>query len=127
MTVLEQYHASSSWQLAQEWLKTWYIAESMVQYASNWSCQFHEGERGAGEFTFEFRVCDPAGMARKLVEFGLVFDENNLEPGALIYDAAEEWLENRPSSAARFPELEACYRGDLAVARKSSSGLDDAE
>ena len=116
MIVSAQYQADSRRALADGWLQSWYLAESMAAFASKWRAHFKEVGRGDGEFDFEFDVSNPKGMAAKLVDFGLIFDPNQLEPAALMLDEAVSWLDGRGSAAARFPELEECYRDELVLA-----------
>ena len=107
----DQYRASSMQNLASNWLKTWYMAESLAEHASEWGVTFVEGEKGSSEIELRLLVKDVEQMAARLVDLAAVVDENDLEAGAFIYDEAEEWLES-PRRVTRFPELEKCYRDD---------------
>jgi hypothetical protein len=126
LTVDGQYQSNSKYALAYGWLRTWYIAESLAQHASQLSCAFEEGEHGAAEFAFEFRDIDAAPMAKKLVEYAAVFDPDELEAGNAMLDESQAWLEkNGNALKPKFPELEEAYRGDLAVAQESNEGDDN--
>jgi hypothetical protein len=92
----------------------------MAAFSSKWRVRFNEVGRGDGEFDFEFDVSNPKGMAAKLVDFGLIFDPNQLEPAALMLDEAVSWLDGRGSEAARFPELEECYRDEAVLAHEAT-------
>src|SRR5581483_2061306 len=102
MTVRDQYQSNSKRVLALNWLKSWYMAEALAEYASESEVDFEEGERGAGEFEFRFTVIDPRHMAARIADFAAVLDEDDLEAGGLIYDEAEDWM-NKPGRATRFP------------------------
>jgi hypothetical protein len=125
LTVDDQYRSDSKWALAHGWLRTWYIAESLAEHASKPTCDFQEGERGAGEFEFKFSAVNAPAMTEKLVEFAAVFDPDELECGALMYDEAAEWLENRGEKPAKFPDLEEAYRADLAAAKEHAAEYGD--
>lgn len=118
LRVRDQYRAGSKTELAENWLKTWYIAESLASHAAEWHCEFEEGDEGAGDFEFRFTVHDPKGMAKAIADFAPVFDPDDLETGALVYDEAHDWLEKRHDAKVRFPALEESYRGDAEMARE---------
>jgi hypothetical protein len=65
----------------------------------------------------ELTVQDVSGFVAAVIEFAPVFDPDDLEPSALIYDEAEEWLDQRRGSAL-LPDLEKCYRDDANAARE---------
>lgn len=112
MSVSEQYIADSRRILAENWLKTWYVAETLAKHASKYSCEYGEGEYGAGDFQFNFVVKDITSMAKDLAEFAQAFDPDNLEAGAFIYGYAYEWLEKRGNANSHFPDIESKYRND---------------
>jgi hypothetical protein len=111
IVIPDQYRAGSMQELASNWLKTWYMAESLAEQASEWSVNFVEGENGSSEIELRFLVKNVEHMAARLVDLAAVVDENDLEAGAFIYDEAEVWLES-PGRITRFPELEKCYHDD---------------
>ena len=131
MSVADQYRANSKTELAKNWLKSWYIAETLAKHANECHCEFKEGANGCGDFQFRFVVEDATGMAKALTEFAQVFDPDNLEAGAFIYDEAHDWLEERGSTGSRFPEIESNYREDAAMAEEyegyRETNEDDAE
>lgn len=102
--------------VAHNWLKVWLVAESLAENAKTVRCSFQEGELGAGEFVLDFENIDPYAMAEKLLGFAGAFDPDDLEAGVLIYDEADDWLEKRGETLARFPEIEEAYRTDAAHA-----------
>jgi hypothetical protein len=115
-TISEVYESQSMRAIADNWLKAWFVAESLAACAKSVSCSFREGERGAGEFILDFRDTAPDQMAAKLLEFSGAFDPDDLEAMALIYDEAEDWLEKRGNVTARFPQIEEAYRTEAARA-----------
>jgi hypothetical protein len=129
MTIDDLYRAGSIQLIADNWLKTWFIAESLADCASVARCDFHEGDRGAGNLVFDFESVDAERMAAQLLDFAAVFDPDDLEAGALIYDEATDWLENKGDHPSRFPEIEECYRVDAEQAAEkenpSSQGDDN--
>jgi len=127
MSVSDQYRANSKAELAENWLKSWYVAESLASNASQWNCQFAEGEDGAGEFEFRFVVTDLKGMAGRIAEFAPLFDPDDLEFNALIYDEAHDWLDARGEIKARFPDLEESYRGDAEMAKEYEGDVKEDE
>src|SRR5690349_19083923 len=80
------YRASSKRELALNWLKSWYIAESFGRHASHWACTFHEGDFGAGILALDLSVSDINSFAATLADFAEIFDPDDIEASALIYD-----------------------------------------
>jgi len=60
--------------LAENWLTTWYTAETLARHASACNCKFVEGDDGAADFEFRFTVSDSKGMAAALADFAAVLD-----------------------------------------------------
>lgn len=118
MSVSDQYQAGSKIALAENWLTNWYMAEALARHATESSCEFQEGENGAGDFEFRFVVSDAKKMATLIADFAAVLDPDDLEAGAFILDEAHEWLEKRAGEKARFPDIEQCYRDDAETARE---------
>lgn len=121
MDVPDLYRADSKTALAQNWLKTWYISECLAKYAARVVCHFHEVDFGTGVVVLEFAIRDVPGFVARVLEFGPVFDPNELEASALIYDEAEDWLNKRADSPTLLPDLENCYRDDADVATDEES------
>jgi len=115
----ELYRANSRTELALNWLKTWYVAETLAKHAVKAECDFREGERNAGIIVLELTISDPEAFAAQVVEFAPVFDPDEIEAPALIFDEAEDWLEKRGDQSPRFPELERCYRDEADEAKES--------
>jgi hypothetical protein len=115
-TIFQVYESESVRAIADNWLKAWFVGESLAACAKSVSCSFREGERGAGEFILDFRDIAPDQMAVRLLEFAGAFDPDDLEAMALIYNEAEDWLEKRGNATARFPQIEEAYRTEAARA-----------
>jgi hypothetical protein len=116
MEVPGLYRAESKTALAQNWLKVWYISECFAKHAAQVECTFHEGDLGAGVVVLQLVIRDMAAFVTQVLEFGPVFDPDELEAPALIYDEAEDWLDKRGGSPAALTELEKCYRDDAEAA-----------
>ena len=118
VSVSDLFQAQSRTELAQHWLKIWYFAERLAEFASTATCRYKEGDRGSGEFDFEFAIIDIPLFAARLTELATSFDPDDLEAMAFIYDEAEEWLSKRGDSPAWFPILEQNFRADSAEAQE---------
>lgn len=118
MIIPELYVAQTPVETAGNWLKVWFIAESLATYANQVSCSFNEVDDGAGQVILEFESIDAPNMADRLSTFGGVFDPDDLEESAQIFDEALEWVENRGTARAIFPGLEECYRNEQAFAEE---------
>jgi hypothetical protein len=112
VVVPDLYQAQSRTELADNWLKIWYLAERLADHTESALCRFREEDFGAGRFEFDLTCGASREFAANLIEFASAFDPDDLEANALIYDEVEEWLEARGTTSAWFPNIEQHYRDD---------------
>jgi hypothetical protein len=77
----------------------------------------------------DLTAVDSKPLAARAVELAFAFDPDR-EASALIYNEAEDWLDRRGGTPARFPELEHNYRNDAEAAAaqeayRRDEGLED--
>lgn len=114
------YEASSKSELADGWLRIWYVGERLAEYADRANVYFRqESDDGGAAVTFTFHRVQPEPMAAALLDLACGFDGDDLEGQLYIMDSVRSWLESRRNAIVKFPELEESFRVDAEEARES--------
>ncbi len=120
MAIADLYASDSVRTMSDNWLKAWYTAETLASFTSEATYSVRDDD-GTGMFEFLLIDVETTGMTHALIDLGPAFDPDDLEAMALIYDEAQEWLENKGNTRVRFPELQHNYEADTEAAEEWES------
>lgn len=121
----DAYYSTSKAEIALSALKAWYIGERIAEFCSSVRHGDDEGIHGEGLFVLHADVHNASGLAGFLADLAPAFDPDNLEAEAELGAEAEDWLESRGASPAKFPDLEQAYRIDANEAAECSEEVDE--